>query len=67
MAFISGYTVFLPGKWNLPNFLFSYASLTVLPILFVYYKFKYRTKWQELNSMSFFKEERAIIDSYEII
>ena len=44
VALISGYTVFLPGKWSLPDFLFTYTILAVLPILFLYYKFRYRTK-----------------------
>jgi amino acid permease len=44
MAFVSGYTVFLPGKWDVPSFLFSYTMIVVVPILFVFWKLKNRTK-----------------------
>jgi amino acid transporter len=27
MAFVGGWTVFLPGNWDVPTFLFSYAML----------------------------------------
>jgi amino acid transporter len=27
MAFVGGWTVFLPGHWDVPTFLFSYAML----------------------------------------
>ena len=44
MALISGYTVFLPGKWSLPDFLFSYTILSIHPILFLCYKLRNQTK-----------------------
>jgi amino acid transporter len=65
MAFVSGYTVFLPGRWNVTDFFFSYTMIGVLPVLFVYYKFRHRTTWQQLETMSFFNKERAEVDRYE--
>jgi amino acid transporter len=44
MAFVGGYTVFLPGRWDTPSFLFSYAMIMVVPILFVFWKLKNKTK-----------------------
>ncbi|KAF5331174.1 hypothetical protein D9619_005353 [Psilocybe cf. subviscida] len=65
MAFVGGYTVFLPGNWNVPNFLFSYAMIGILPILFIFWKRKNRTKWQDLSTMTFFEQERMAVDHYE--
>jgi hypothetical protein len=73
MAFVSGYTVFLPGKWSLPDFLFSYTTLSVLPILFLYYKIRHRTKvirlpntchGIEMISLVFFAVARVRIDIF---
>ena len=38
MTFVGGYTVFLPGFWDIPNFLFSYLMVAIFPILFVFWK-----------------------------
>ncbi|KAJ3843201.1 general amino acid permease AGP2 [Lentinula raphanica] len=38
MAFVGGYTVFLPGRWDVPSFFFSYTMIGVLPILFTFWK-----------------------------
>lgn len=45
MAFVGGYTVFLPGKWKTPDFLFSYTMIIVTPALFVGWKFFNKTKF----------------------
>lgn len=45
MAFVGGYTVFLPGNWSVPTFLFSYTMIGVFPILFVFWKVYKKTKW----------------------
>ena len=45
MAFVQGYPVFLPGKWSVPTFLFSYTMLAVFPLLFLAWKLLKRTKW----------------------
>jgi amino acid transporter len=45
MTFVGGYTVFLPGFWDVPNFLFSYLMIGVFPVLFVGWKLIKKTKW----------------------
>lgn len=45
MTFVGGYTVFLPGHWNVTTFLFSYTMVGVFPVLFVAWKVLKRTKW----------------------
>jgi amino acid transporter len=51
MAFVGGYTVFLPGNWDVTNFIFSYAMIGILPILFIFWKIKNRTKVCLLRSV----------------
>ncbi|KAF9053050.1 general amino acid permease AGP2 [Panaeolus papilionaceus] len=65
MAFVGGYTVFLPGRWDVPSFIFSYAMICLLPVFFIYWKIKAKTKWQPLTTMSLFENEREEIDKYE--
>lgn len=45
MAFVGGYTVFLPGNWSIPTFLFSYTMIGVFPILYFGWKFVHKTKF----------------------
>ncbi|KAJ6618636.1 amino acid permease/ SLC12A domain-containing protein [Mycena sp. CBHHK59/15] len=42
MIFFSGYTVFLPGHWNTTTFVFTYALVGVLPVIFL--------GWEDLSS-----------------
>ncbi|EEB93723.1 hypothetical protein MPER_07584 [Moniliophthora perniciosa FA553] len=65
MAFVGGYTVFLPGKWDIPTFLFSYTMIGVVPVLFVAWKLYHRTQWRQLKHINFFDKERELIDRYE--
>ncbi|KAL1604602.1 general amino acid permease agp2 [Nothophoma quercina] len=44
MTFVGGYTVFLPGQWDVPNFLFSYMMVFLFPIIFLGWKFVKKTK-----------------------
>lgn len=44
MAFVGGYTVFLPGNWNVPTFLFSYTMIGVFPILYFGWKIVKKTE-----------------------
>jgi len=46
MAFVGGYDVFLPGKWDVPSFFFSYTMIGVFPILYVGWKIVHRTKFR---------------------
>ncbi|KAJ5403796.1 hypothetical protein N7509_003667 [Penicillium cosmopolitanum] len=45
MAFVGGYTVFLPGNWSIPTFLFSYTMIGVFPVLYFGWKFFHKTKF----------------------
>ncbi|KAH9484385.1 General amino acid permease AGP2 [Psilocybe cubensis] len=65
MAFVGGYTVFLPGRWDVPSFLFSYTMIAVVPLLFIYWKVRHSTEWQPLETMTFFEKERMLVDQYE--
>ncbi|KAJ5963399.1 Amino acid/polyamine transporter I [Penicillium vulpinum] len=45
MAFVGGYTVFLPGNWSIPTFLFSYTMIGIFPIIYFGWKFFHKTKF----------------------
>ena len=45
MTFVGGYTVFLPGRWSVATFLFSYTMIGVFPVLFVTWKLLKKTKF----------------------
>lgn len=65
MTFVGGYTVFLPGRWDVPTFLFSYAMVGIVPTLFILWKVIHRTRCRHPASISFFEEERKEVDQYE--
>jgi len=65
MAFVGGYTVFLPGNWDIPTFLFSYTMIGVLPVLFIYWKVFHKSQWRRLEDIQFFDKERKIVDEDE--
>ncbi|KAF3027259.1 hypothetical protein E8E15_002462 [Penicillium rubens] len=44
MAFVGGYTVFLPGNWSIPTFLFSYTMIGVFPVIYFGWKLFHGTK-----------------------
>jgi amino acid transporter len=44
MTFVGGYTVFLPGHWDIPTFLFSYTMIGICPVLYVGWKLLKRTR-----------------------
>ncbi|KAF9061914.1 general amino acid permease AGP2 [Rhodocollybia butyracea] len=62
MAFVGGYSVFLPGKWDIPSFFFSYTMIGILPVLFLYWKVYRRTQWRRLEDITFFEKERLLVD-----
>lgn len=70
MTFIGGYTVFLPGNWDVPNFLFSYMMVMVCPVLFVGWKYTKGTsgKWvrgeKEKVDLAW-GGEKEVVDAYE--
>ncbi|ODV62888.1 uncharacterized protein ASCRUDRAFT_74344 [Ascoidea rubescens DSM 1968] len=47
MVFLSGYTVFLPGWWNVETFLFSYIMIFIDISIFIGWKLLKRTKWKK--------------------
>lgn len=60
MAFVGGYTVFLPGNWDVPTFLFSYTMIGVFPALFVGWKVIKRTKWRRPEEVDLVKDVAEI-------
>ncbi|KAG9783424.1 amino acid permease, partial [Aureobasidium melanogenum] len=64
MAFVGGYTVFLPGNWDVPTFLFSYTSVAVFPILFVGWKLYKKTKWLKPEEVDL-RKDLDDIEEYE--
>ncbi|PBK80721.1 general amino acid permease AGP2 [Armillaria gallica] len=65
MPFILGYSVFMPGNWDTTTFFFSYTIIGILPILFIVWKVLHRTRLIRPEEVTFFEEERKIIDDYE--
>ena len=64
MAFVGGYEVFLPGKWDIPTFFFSYTMIGVFPIIFFGWKFWHKShirKPEEIDLKTGLDE----IDEYE--
>ncbi|KAF4983588.1 hypothetical protein FZEAL_1038 [Fusarium zealandicum] len=66
MTFVGGYTVFLPleGYWNVPDFLFSYTSVGLFPVLYVTWKLIHRTKIHKPEEVDLYKNHDEI-DEYE--
>lgn len=64
MAFVGGYTVFLPGKWDVPSFLFSYTMIGVFPVLFVGWKLLKKSKWRKPQEVDLLTG-KAEVDAYE--
>lgn len=65
MTFVGGYTVFLPGFWDVPTFFFSYTMIAVFPILFFGWKFIKKTKWHKPHEVNLRPKEVDEIDEYE--
>lgn len=51
MTFVGGYTVFLKGMWDVPNFLFSYLMVFLFPVLFVGWKVLKKTKFHKSHEV----------------
>ncbi|KAF9469326.1 amino acid permease-domain-containing protein [Collybia nuda] len=50
MAFVGGYTVFLPGHWDVAAFFFSYTMMAVIPLLFLFWKAVYKSKVRTVSA-----------------
>lgn len=42
-TFVGGYTVFLPGNWDIASFFFSYTSVVAFPVLYLGWKLIHKT------------------------
>ncbi|KAI9839856.1 MAG: hypothetical protein M1819_000046 [Sarea resinae] len=62
MTFMGGYTVFLPGQWDIPTFFFSYTMIGVFPILFFGWKFIKKTKWRKPHEVDLYSGVDEIDD-----
>lgn len=64
MTFVGGYTVFLPGFWDVPTFFFSYTMIGVFPILFISWKLYKKTKWLKPHEVDL-RKDLDDIEEYE--
>ncbi|EXJ81965.1 hypothetical protein A1O1_08032 [Capronia coronata CBS 617.96] len=64
MTFVGGYTVFLPGFWDVPTFFFSYTMIGVFPILFVGWKLIKKTKWLKPHEVDL-RKDMDELEEYE--
>jgi amino acid transporter len=64
MTFVGGYTVFLPGFWDVPTFIFSYAMCAVFPVIFVTWKLIKKTKWLKPHEVVLRTSEVDDIEEY---
>ncbi|KAI1377167.1 amino acid permease/ SLC12A domain-containing protein [Hypoxylon crocopeplum] len=62
MTFVSGYTVFLPGRWNIPTFLFSYTMIGVCPILFIGWKLIHKAPFHRPHEVDLYRDVAAVED-----
>lgn len=63
MAFMGGYTYFLPGFWDVSGFLFSYMMIFIFPVLFVAWKVIHRTKFYKPIEVDL-KQDLAAVEEY---
>ncbi|CAH0014835.1 unnamed protein product [Clonostachys rhizophaga] len=64
MMFVQGYTVFLSGFWDVPNFLFSYTMISVFPALYIGWKLFQKTTIHKPHNVNL-REDLDVIDEYE--
>ncbi|KAE8443327.1 hypothetical protein EG329_001970 [Mollisiaceae sp. DMI_Dod_QoI] len=64
MTFVGGYTVFLPGQWDVPTFLFSYLMVFLFPVIYVGWKMIKKTKWLKPHEVQLRTHEVDDIDEY---
>ncbi|KAH0596041.1 hypothetical protein MHUMG1_05900 [Metarhizium humberi] len=62
MVFVGGYPVFLPGRWSVADFLFSYTMLAVFPALYIGYKVIHKTKILKPEEIDLAKDLDTIED-----
>lgn len=65
MTFVGGYTIFLPGLWDIPTFLFSYTMTGICPVLYIGWKLINRTRIYEASEVDLFKDIKEIEDYHQ--
>ncbi|ODA76803.1 hypothetical protein RJ55_07319 [Drechmeria coniospora] len=62
MALVGGYTVFLPlpGRWSVPDFLFSYTMIPVFPALYLGWKLVHKTRMHKPVEVDLQKDMASI-------
>ena len=60
MVFVGGYPVFLPGNWDVPTFIFSYAMVGIFPVLLLAWKFTKKTKFLKPTEVDLLKDLEEI-------
>jgi amino acid transporter len=63
MAWVGGYTVFLPGRWSVPDFLFSYMMLFIFPVLYGAWKLVHRTR-RVRPELADLRQDLAAVEDY---
>ena len=63
LTLVGGYQVFLDGYWDTASFIFSYFSVGLFPVLFIFWKFFKRTTWRKLEDIDL-KGEVEEIEEY---
>ncbi|KAK6359190.1 hypothetical protein TWF696_000355 [Orbilia brochopaga] len=51
MTWVGGFTVFLPGNWDVPTFFFSYTMPVLIPAIFVVWKIVKKTRWMRADEV----------------
>jgi yeast amino acid transporter len=64
MTILSGYTVFLPGNWDVTTFIFSYAMCAITPLIFIVWKVVKKTKWLKPHEVKIRTPEVEEIEEY---
>ncbi|KAK3374384.1 putative carnitine transport protein [Lasiosphaeria ovina] len=64
MTFVSGYTVFLPGNWDVATFMFSYTMIFICPLLFLGWKLLKKTRIHRPSEVDLIKNV-AEVEEYQ--
>lgn len=64
VIFIRGYTLFLPGRWDISTFFTTYTMVAVAPLFFLGWKYMKRTKFVKPSECDLVWEA-PLVDAYE--
>lgn len=65
VLFLRGYTVFLPGQWDITTFFTTYTMVGVAPLFYIAWKVIFKTKWVKAEQCDLIWEA-PVIDAYEV-